>query len=152
MTTKTRYSHGNDHRLVISTICTHLVAFHEAGFEFRTERKQQVTVVAWNPFTWGGGYEWRKSNSAEQPSILEYSFIQGTDIVRSPADFAVTETRNTGSFKSSCSYLFGGISNDSRTNPVDPPDDLGNDARSVNDVVVRYRYNGQDRTIRHSSG
>jgi hypothetical protein len=52
---------GQD-RLVIRTICSHLIFFHEAGYEFRTERKQ--------------GWRWLATAKAEQPRDLECRFNQ----------------------------------------------------------------------------
>ncbi|WP_434994282.1 hypothetical protein [Arthrobacter sp. Ld5] len=154
MASITLTSNGGDDRLVISTICTHLAVFHEAGYEFTTERKRRVTSVWWDPSTWGSGFRWRKSNSAAQPTILEYTFIQGQDVRRDPSEFYVASTQHTGYFKSSCVYWF--VSTSSSSDPRNPapsnsPNDLGNDARSVNDVIVRFSYNGQERSLRNSS-
>lgn len=154
MASRTLTANGGDDRLVISTILTHLMVFHEAGIEFRTERKRRVEVVWWNPFTWGNGFEWRRSNAATQPTIQEFSFVQGADIVRDPVDFAVTRSTGTGRVKVSCVYF--AVSWTSTSDPRQPPppglSDLGNDARSVNDVIVRFTYGGESRTLRHSDG
>src|SRR6185503_6125246 len=57
---------GRD-RLVIRTICTHLVFFHEAGYEFRTECKR--------------GRRWLPSDDAEQPRDLDCRFNDAIDAV-----------------------------------------------------------------------
>jgi hypothetical protein len=86
-----------------------------------------------------------KRNNAEQPIINSYVFIQGRDVRRNPNDFGVQESRSTGYFKSSCIFFFANTSNNH-------PDDLGTDARSINDIEIQYTYNGTRRTLRHSYG
>ncbi|MBK7640714.1 MAG: hypothetical protein IPJ22_11945 [Bacteroidetes bacterium] len=85
----TLYSNRGQYRLTISTILTHLVVFHEAGFEYSLERKINLPYVWWNPSTYFG-YEWRKSSRPTAPNITEFTFIQGADIKRNPFDFNVS--------------------------------------------------------------
>lgn len=126
MATRNFTSHNGNHRLTISTICTHLLVFHEAGMEFRTEKKVRGA--------------WKTRGLAEQPTDLSCEFMQGANH-RNPADFGVAGPHEHGYFKKSCVYFFGGSPS---------PNDLGNDARSVTDVVIRFTYNGQTTTFRHS--
>ena len=148
-------NHGND-RLVISTICTHLVFFHEGGFEFRTERKQRTRVAPWNPATWRG-FNWIQSDDAEQPVGMQCTFTRRTGVNGSSSDFGVTQQSTTGFFKSSCDYLalrphciYVAVGDFSQSSPDSPAP--GNDARSVKNVVLQFTYGGQERTLRHSNG
>lgn len=144
---------GGDERLVISTICTHLPFFHEAGFQFRTERRQRVPVTPWNPATWRGE-RWTASAEAVQPSGLDCIFIQGGDIERDPADFGVTTEARDGVVKMSCEYML------SRAHCVDvvradQPASVSaaretDDARSVVNVRLRFTYDGQERELWHA--
>ena len=45
MATRIFLTNGGNDRLVVSTICTHLLFFHEAGFEYRTERRQRTPMA-----------------------------------------------------------------------------------------------------------
>ena len=96
MATQELYSTRRNDRLIITTILTNLVFFHEAGFEFRTERKEALKVEWWNPSTWGG-HRWVATDQANQPNILEFIFMQGPN-ARNPADFAVSNTDGRGYF------------------------------------------------------
>ena len=60
-------ANGTD-RLVVSTICTHFIFFHEAGFQFRTERRH--------------GRRWRPTDEALQPSDVCCHFNRDDDPVR----------------------------------------------------------------------
>lgn len=127
---------GND-RLVVSTICSHLVFFHEAGFQFRAERKQ--------------GFRWLPSDDAEQPRDLSCTFIDGVD----PSVFGATPQTGVGFYKLSsevlslrrhCIHVVDGAGA-----PPGPQTDAGvEDARSVRNVVLQFTYAGQQRTLRHS--
>jgi hypothetical protein len=124
---------GQD-RLVIRTICTHHLFFHEAGYEFRTERKQ--------------GFRWLASDEAEQPCDLECRFNGGHD----PAIFGATPQSRIGFFKLSCEVLSirrhcvwvveGSPQADRKA-----IQSAGPDARAVTDVVLRFRYAGQPLTL-----
>jgi hypothetical protein len=127
-------ANGTD-RLVVSTICTHFMFFHEAGFQFRTERRN--------------GWRWIASDAAVQPINLRCSFNDRDD----PESFGATSQTTTGFYKLSCDHMFA------RTHCVDvvrggatlPEPDLGRDARSVRDVQVQLAYDGQELVLRHRS-
>jgi hypothetical protein len=148
MASRTFTSNNGNDRIVISTILNHWIAFDEAGFEFSTERKRNRRVEWWNPFTWGG-VEWKRSNDALQPSIDDFVFIQAPRVRRNPRDLAVSESRSTGYFKSSCVKVGINVGS-SGVGPGDGSADLRNDARSVEDVIIEFTYNGVSRTLQHS--
>ena len=143
-------SDGND-RLVVTTICTHLVFFHEAGFEYRTERKQRTPFVWWNPTTWHG-FKWSPSDDAEQPRDIRCTFNQGAD----PMEFGATPQTRPGFFKSSCEQLsirrhcvWVAVGDTPLSSPGPAVSD---DARSIRDVLLQFNYDGQMRKLRHSTG
>jgi hypothetical protein len=150
MATARYLANGGADRLVISTICRHLVFFHEAGFEYRTERRRPTRFALWNPATWRG-FRWAQSADAEQPHELRCVFLQGA-VARDPAAFGATAQSGEGSFKSSCDFL---VSRTSCIHVVDGgaprpgPPDLGADARSVDSVELRFVYGGRERILRH---
>jgi hypothetical protein len=126
---------GSD-RLVIRTIRSHLIFFHEAGFAFSTERRQ--------------GSRWVASDEAEQPHDLHCTFNDDIDA----ASFGATPQSGVGSFKLTaevlslrrhCVFVVEG-------NPESalPPQATGADARAVRDVVVQFTYDGDRHTLRHS--
>jgi hypothetical protein len=139
MASRTFTSNSGNHRLTISTILTHAVVFHEAGYEITTEIRRRVRSDWWNPFSWSR-YRWDKRDDASQPYIAQVLFIQGVDINRNPDDFAVSLSSSEGYRKVSC--IYGNIGS--------TPADLGNDARSVNNISITFGYNGITRTLRHS--
>ena len=139
MASRTYTSNNNTHRVIVNTILTHLVVFHEAGFEVIREKKRTVPVQWWNPSTWSG-YVWERSNEPAEPTNFRGVFIQGRDIERDGFFFNASVTRQTGYCK--VIFVFAGSG----------PSDLGNDARSVNDVKLTYRMNGNNITLRHTSG
>ena len=126
---------GTD-RLVVSTICTHLIFFHEAGFQFRTERRQ--------------GRRWLPADEALQPSDVTCRFNQGDD----PATFGATPQTGIGFYKLSCDQM------SIRTHCVNvvrggPPQADAHaiaDARTVTNVEVTLTYDGRTQTLRHSPG
>ncbi len=75
---------GSD-RLIVSTIRTRLVFFHEAGFEFSTERRVERRPVWWRPTTWRG-FDWVRSGDAEQPRNVRCLFNKEQD----PLEFGAT--------------------------------------------------------------
>ena len=127
---------GGD-RLLIRTICTHLVFFHEAGYEFRTERRR--------------GLRWLPSDDAEQPRDIDCRFNDGIDA----ASFGVTPQTGVGFFKLTCEVLSirrhcvwvveGSPQSDRKASQAQ-----GADARRVNDVVLGFSYGGQRHTLRHA--
>jgi hypothetical protein len=133
MARRTLLAKNGTDRLVMSTICTHFIFFHEAGFQFRTEHKQ--------------GWRWLASDHALQPHDVHCTFNQGAD----PAAFGATPQTGIGCFKLSCDQMsvrthcvwvvHGG------STQAEP--DQGNDARSVRDILVRFTYDGQEQTLRH---
>jgi hypothetical protein len=128
---------GKD-RLVIRTICTHLVFFHEAGYEFRTQRRL--------------GARWIASDEAEQPADLDCRFNDGINA----AAFGATPQSGIGFFKLTAEVLSirrhcvwvveGSPQADRQAMQVE-----GQDPRGVRNVVVRFSYAGQPHTLRHSS-
>lgn len=151
MTTRVFVANGGNDRLIISTICTHLVFFHEAGFEYRTERKQRLSLVLWNPVTWRG-FKWTLSDDAEQPRDIRCTLNQGGD----PVEFGATSQSSPGFFKLSCEHL--SIRRHCvwvvAVNPKEaaPSSVGGEDARKVREVLLRFNYDGEVRTLRHSTG
>ena len=143
---------GGDERLVISTICAHLPFFHEAGFQFRTERRQRVAFALWNPATWRGE-RWTPSVEAAQPIGLRCVFIQRGEVERDPQDFDATAETRDGVVKMSCEYML------SRAHCVhvvraDQPASVSaargvDDARSIVNVRLRFTYDGQERELWH---
>lgn len=145
MPTMELFSENGKCRLTISTILNHLIAFHEAGFEYKLEEKIKIPYVWWNPATFFG-YEWRKTNKFTPPDIRTFVFIQGADIQRNPFDFNVSRIQETGYYKSSCIYF--GIGFDGGPT-VANQSNLGNDARSINRIILKFRFNGTNREIVH---
>lgn len=124
---------GTD-RLVVSTICTHFLFFHEAGFQFRTERRR--------------GRRWLPTDDALQPGEVRCRFNQDDD----PQMFGATPQTGVGFYKLSCDRMsirthcvdvvHGG--------PTETETDRGNDARGVRNVAVSFTYDGKEQTLRHS--
>jgi hypothetical protein len=127
---------GRD-RLVIRTICTHLVFFHEAGYEFRTECKR--------------GRRWLPSDDAEQPRDLDCRFNDAIDAVA----FGAAPQVGVGFFKLTCEVLSirrhcvwvveGSPQSDRQAMQV-----AGGDPRGVRDVELSFSYAGQRQVLRHS--
>ncbi len=129
-------AHNGTDRLLIRTICTHLVFFHEAGFEFRTQRRV--------------GWRWIESSDALQPLDVSCSFNDGADPVR----FAATPQLRAGYYKLSsevlslrrhCIWVDAGQPMPSAF----VPGTTGADARAVHDVLIHFTYDGKVRTLRH---
>jgi hypothetical protein len=151
---RTYLSKAGDERLVVSTICTHLPFFHEAGFVFRTERRQRVTVASWNPSTWRG-VRWLPSAQALQPVGLRCVLIQRGDVERDPADFGVTTQVADGIVKTSCEDMMARahcvfVVNVEQPASVARPKAI-DDARSVVNVCVRFGYDGQQHVLWHAT-
>src|SRR5215510_9268108 len=101
MATATLLGNGGSDRLVISTICTHLLFFHEAGFQYRTERKVPVMRSWWKPATWRG-FRWARSGEAAQPSAIRCLFNETDDAIAAGA----TAQSSRGFYRLSCEHLF----------------------------------------------
>ena len=127
---------GTD-RLIVKTICTHLIFFHEAGYAFHTHRKQ--------------GLRWIESADAMQPSGFSCHFNGRID----PELFGATPQERPGFYKMSCEVLSvrrhcvwvdtGG--------PMPPefvPGSPDADARAVRNVLVRFTYDDQEHTLGHT--
>ena len=125
---------GTD-RLVVTTICTHFIFFHEAGFQFRTERRL--------------GRRSAPTDEALQPLDVQCRFNQGDD----PAAFGATPQTGTGFYKLSCDHMSirTHCVNVVRGGPTKTVPDRGNDARSVRNIAVSFTYDGRARTLRHAS-
>jgi hypothetical protein len=126
---------GTD-RLVIRTICTHVVFFHEAGFEYRTERRR--------------GWRWVESGEALQPHDVACTFNDRID----PERFDATAQVRPGFHKLSCEVLslrrhcvWVDVGQPMPAEFV--PGTTGMDARAVRDVVLSFTYDGTERTLRH---
>ena len=148
MATRVFLTNGGNDRLVVSTICTHLLFFHEAGFEYRTERRQRTPMALWNPATWRG-FRWTRSDEAEQPRDMRCSFNQGAE----PSEFGATPQSSPGFFKLSCDHLsirrhcvWVAVGDPEQSRPGPPP---GNAASSVREVLLQFTYDGQERKLRH---
>jgi hypothetical protein len=131
-----RARNGTD-RLLIRTICIHLVFFHEAGFEFRTQRRS--------------GLRWIDSDDTLRPQDVSCSFNDGAD----PEHFAATAQLRAGYYKLStevlslrrhCVWIDTG-----QPMPAEfVPGTLGADARAVRDVLIGFTYDGNVQTLRHA--
>lgn len=148
MATRTFLANGGNDRLVVSTICTHLLFFHEAGFEYRTERKQSVPIAVWNPTTWRG-FRWIRSDEAEQPGNVRCTFNRGAD----PSDFGATPQASTGFLKLSCEHLsirrhcvWVAVGDPL---PSEPAQAVGYAASNVREVLLQFNYGGQERKLCH---
>jgi hypothetical protein len=151
MATTTLLANAGNDRLVVRTICSHLMFFHEAGFEYRTERKQRTPTVWWNPATWRG-FRWRPSDDATQPRALRCTFNRDGD----PAAFGATPQTSAGFYKLTCEHLSVRrhcvwlIEGDAASSPrIAVADD---NARRVRDVVLRFTYDDRACTLRHAGG
>lgn len=109
--------------------------------EFRTEKKVRA---------WWGGLVWKTRGLAEQPAILTFEFIQASGNHRNPADFGCVGPHSHGYFKKACVYIAGAFDQDGPAKA--DIEDLGNDARSVSDVVIQFTYDGNTTTFKHSDG
>lgn len=151
MATRIFLANGGNDRLIVSTICTHLPFFHEAGFEYRTERKQHVPMALWNPTRWRG-FRWRRSDEAEQPGNMRCIFNQGSD----PSEFGATPQASPGFLKLTCEHfsirrhcVWVAVGGPSPSEPAVPADDV---AGNVREVLLQFTYDGQERKLRHSTG
>jgi hypothetical protein len=132
----------------VSTICTHLLFFHEAGFEYRTERKQHVPMALWNPTTWRG-FSWTRSDDAEQPGNMRCTFNEDAD----PSNFGATPQASPGFLKLTCEHLsirrhcvWKSVGESLPAEPVVP---AGYAVSSVREVLIQFTYDGQERKLRH---
>jgi hypothetical protein len=124
-------------RLAARTICTHLAFFHEAGFEFRTQRRQ--------------GWRWIDSGQAQQPQNVVCFFNDRLE----PARFDATPQSRPGYYKLSCEVLslrrhcvWVDVGQPMPAEFV--PGTTGMDARAVDDVTLCFTYDGTAHTLRHS--
>ncbi len=134
MATRTFLARNGTDRLVVSTIRTHVIFFHEVGVAFSAERRR--------------GCRWLPSDEAEQPREIRCTFNQGLD----PSAFGATPQSGTGFFKLSCDYMAlrthcVDVVRGEPTQSVPNPD---NDAHGVRDVLVHFTYDGQEQTLRRS--
>ena len=138
MATRTFLARNGTDRLVVSTIRTHFIFFHEAGVEFRAQRKR--------------GFRWLPNDDAEQPRDIRCTFNQGV----APSAFGATPQSGTGFFKLSCDHMalrthcVDVVRGGPTRSDLDPRPGPSNDARNVRDVVVHFTYDGQEQTLRHS--
>lgn len=135
MATRTFLARNGTDRLVASTICTHFIFFHEAGFSFRTEQKL--------------GRRWIGSDEAEQPRDVRCTFNHDAD----PEAFGATPQSGTGFYKLSCDHMAMRTHcvNVVRGGPTRVDRDAGKDARSVRNVRLRFTYDGRECTLAHSN-
>lgn len=148
MATKIFLANGGNDRLVVSTICTHLIFFHEAGFAYRTERKQRVPRVLWNPATWRG-FNWTRSDDVEQPRDIRCTVNKDGDLL----EFGATSQSSRGYFRLSCERLsirrhcvWIAMENPAQSGPGPVG---GKDVREIRKLLLRFHYDGQLRTLSH---
>jgi hypothetical protein len=150
MTTRVFHANDGNDRLVVSTIRTRLVFFHEAGVSLDTERRVAVRPVWWQPATWRG-FHWRRSDEAEQPRNLRCLFNGRWDA----AELGATSQSSPGHFKLSCDSLairrhcVWVVQGDGPRSDSAPS--IEGRAAAVRDIELRFEYGGQMRTVRHVS-
>lgn len=127
MATQTIKSRNGRNRLIISTINAHLASFHECGYEYETQIRRRKNFQWWNPFSWGGGFEWVSSNNALQPNITSFLFFMGNGNQRNPIDFFLTESASVGKYKTSAMSV----------NVSNPP---ANDVSWITRVTLDFEY------------
>lgn len=150
MTSRVFYANGGNDRLIVSTIRTRLVFFHEAGFALSSERKVATRPVWWKPATWHG-FRWRRGADAEQPRNLSCLFNGGVD----PAAFGATAETSPGYFKLTCDSLAVRrhcvwVAQGEGT-PAGDAATVDRRAADVRDVEVHFEYGGQAHTVRHGA-
>lgn len=128
-----RASNGSD-RLLIRTICTHLMFFHEAGYEFRTERRQ--------------GWRWVESGEALQPSGITCLFNGRLD----PRQFGATPQERPGYYKLSCEVLSIRRHcvwvDTGQPMPAEfVPGSADADARAIRTVSLGFTYDGESLSL-----
>lgn len=134
MATRTITSRNGRNRLIISTINTHIPFFHECGYEYETQIRRRKTYQWWNPFSWGGGFEWVSSNNALQPDITSFLFFLGNGNQRNPNDFFLTQSVSVGKFKTSAISV----------NASNPP---ANDVSWITRVAINFEYENRNFNI-----
>ncbi|MFO1085049.1 MAG: hypothetical protein U1E21_10820 [Reyranellaceae bacterium] len=138
---------GSD-RLIVSTIRTRLVFFHEAGFEFSTERRVERRPVWWRPTTWRG-FDWVRSGDAEQPRNVRCLFNKEQD----PLEFGATPQSSPGYFRLTCDSLsirrhcVWVVQSDPR---ADPEPTFEGRAGTVREIELQFDYDGRAQTVRHA--
>lgn len=148
MTTARFLANGGNDRLTVSTICTHLAFFHEAGFQYFTERRQRTPFVWWKPTSWHG-FEWTRSDDVEQPRNIRCTF--NGECARSK--FGASSQSSLGHFKLSCDELairphcVWIVHAASTRTAVDPT--VRDGARIVREILVQFEYDGRLHTVRH---
>lgn len=149
MTTRVFLANDGNDRLIVSTIRTRLVFFHETGFEFSTERKVDMRPVWWKPTTWRG-FNWVRSSDAEQPHNMRCLFDQESD----PSAFGATPQSSPGYFKLTCDSLsirrhcVWVVQNDE--NRSDPVPTFEGRAGAIREIELQFEYDSQARTLRHA--
>lgn len=150
MATRVFFANDGNDRLVVSTIRTRLVFFHEAGFQFSTERRVDARPVWWKPATWRG-FRWQRSDEAEQPRNLRCLFNNSAD----PAEFGATPQSSPGHFKLACDSLsirrhcVWVVQGDGPRSESAPA--VEGRAAAVRDIELHFEYGGEPRTVRHAS-
>jgi len=148
MTTARFLANGGNDRLTVSTICTHMVFFHEAGFRYCTERRLRTPLVWWKPTSWRG-FKWARSDDVEQPRNIRCTF--NGESARSK--FGASSQSSLGHFKLSCDELairphcVWVVQGNSPRTTTDPP--IRNSVRNVRNILVQFEYGGQLQTVRH---
>jgi hypothetical protein len=150
MATRVFYANDGNDRLIVSTIRTRLVFFHEAGVAVSSERKVRMRVVWWKPATWRG-FQWRRSADAEQPRNLRCLFNGSVD----PAAFGATAETSPGYFKLACDSLAirrhcVWVAQGDGTPSADAAS-VDRRAADVRDVELHFDYGGEARTVRHAA-
>lgn len=150
MTTRVFYANGGNDRLIVSTIRTRLLFFHEAGVVFSSERRMPVRPVWWKPATWRG-FRWQRDADAEPPRNLRCLLNGEAD----PAAFGATVETSPGYLKLTCDSLMVRrhcvwVAQGDGT-PATDAAAVDRRAAEVRDVEVHFDYGGQAHTVRHAA-
>jgi hypothetical protein len=109
-----------------------LGGYVEWGGKAWRKRRHDVEPVLWKPWTWNRS-EWRYEGT---PPLTDVEFLD-VDGKRIPNEVLnPSTTSSTGKVKIHVVYV-----------ATSQTTELGNDARSVDKVVVHYRWDDEDRTI-----
>ncbi len=149
MASREHWSDDGKVHVKVSTIHTDIAAFVEWGAEAWREKRHKISVVWWNPWTWGG-YEWRREGTPPDFSVRFFR-ANNSEIVNPNPPAVIVNQAGYGKV-SLIYYLIGATYSPSSTTGVGPPsipdrNFLGDDARAVTRIEVRYAWNGQQQTL-----
>ena len=109
-----------------------LGAYVEWGGKMWRKRRHEIEVVWWQPWTWSG-YKWRYEGAPPMTDV-EFLDVDGKRIPNEVLDPDTSSSR--GKVKVNVVYF-----------ATSQTTELGNDARSVDNVRVHYRWDDDDRTL-----